>query len=117
MTARGVARESRIEAASCWCSGQKMRRAVSCRRLRSRQRGLTRFCPCPRFRLPCATSASNARWRMDETAQAAENADKVEILVVDDKAENLLALEAILEGLGQNLVKANSGTEALRQIL
>jgi signal transduction histidine kinase len=54
---------------------------------------------------------------MDETAQAAENAGKVEILLVDDKAENLLALEAVLEGLGQNLVKANSRSEALRQIL
>jgi len=54
---------------------------------------------------------------MDETAQAAENAGKVEILLVDDKAENLLALEAVLEGLGQNLVKANSSSEDLRQIL
>lgn len=43
--------------------------------------------------------------------------DHVNILVVDDRPENLLALEAILEPLGQTLVRANSGPEALRQVL
>jgi len=42
---------------------------------------------------------------------------RVNILLVDDEPANLLALEAILEGLGQNLIRANSGTEALRQVL
>src|SRR5207237_1384171 len=37
--------------------------------------------------------------------------------VVDDRAENLLALEAILEPLGQTLVRANSGPQALRCVL
>ncbi|MDX6512056.1 MAG: hypothetical protein QOE36_1560, partial [Gaiellaceae bacterium] len=39
------------------------------------------------------------------------------LLLVDDTPENLIALEAILEPLGQNLVKAESGEEALRQLL
>ena len=43
--------------------------------------------------------------------------DQVEILIVDDRPENLLALEGILEPLGQRLVRANSGEEALRKLL
>jgi CheY-like chemotaxis protein len=41
----------------------------------------------------------------------------VKILMVDDRPENLLALEAILSGLGHELVRANSGKEALKQLL
>src|SRR5690242_2382654 len=39
------------------------------------------------------------------------------ILLVDDRADKLLALEAILSTLGANLVKARSGKEALRILL
>jgi signal transduction histidine kinase len=39
------------------------------------------------------------------------------ILLVDDRPENLMALEAILEPMGHPLVRANSGEEALRQVL
>jgi PAS domain S-box-containing protein len=44
-------------------------------------------------------------------------ASQVEILLVDDRAENLLALEAILEPLGHTLIRAQSGEEALRALL
>ncbi len=43
--------------------------------------------------------------------------DRVKLLLVDDRPENLLALEAILEPLGQELVRADSGPEALRKVL
>ena len=43
--------------------------------------------------------------------------EPVNILVVDDRPENLLALEAILEPLGQRLVRASSGEAALRELL
>jgi CheY-like chemotaxis protein len=42
---------------------------------------------------------------------------KANILLVDDYLNNLLALEAILENLGHNLVRANSGKEALDWLL
>jgi len=42
---------------------------------------------------------------------------RTNLLLVDDRRENLIALEAILEPLGQNLVKAESGFEALRHLL
>src|SRR5262249_62123712 len=43
--------------------------------------------------------------------------DRVNILLVDDKPANLVALEAMLQGLDQNLIKANSGREALKWLL
>jgi PAS domain S-box-containing protein len=48
---------------------------------------------------------------------AAVGAEQVDILLVDDRPENLLALEAILESLGQRLVLAQSGEAALRCLL
>ncbi len=42
---------------------------------------------------------------------------KANILLVDDQPANLTALEAILAELGQNLVRARSGDDALRHLL
>ncbi len=41
----------------------------------------------------------------------------VNILLVDDQPEGLLALEALLQGPERNIVKTRSGREALRQLL
>ena len=50
-----------------------------------------------------------------EASELAEG--RVRILLVDDRPDKLMALETILAGLGQNLVLARSGTEALRHLL
>jgi signal transduction histidine kinase/DNA-binding response OmpR family regulator len=42
---------------------------------------------------------------------------KAAILLVDDRPEKLLALEAVLEDLNQQIVRAYSGREALRHVL
>src|SRR3954452_23397522 len=47
----------------------------------------------------------------------AEHDGKVNILIVDDKPDKILALEAVLEDLRQNIVRAYSGREALRCLL
>jgi len=41
----------------------------------------------------------------------------VNILMVDDQPAKLLSYEAILDPLGENLIKASSGTEALEKLL
>ena len=43
--------------------------------------------------------------------------EKVNILLVDDQPGKLLSYEAILYGLNENLIKANSGREALELLL
>jgi signal transduction histidine kinase len=46
-----------------------------------------------------------------------EASGRVNILLVDDRPENLVALESVLDELGQNLVRATSGKEALKRLL
>ncbi len=43
--------------------------------------------------------------------------ESVKILMVDDRPENLLALESILDGQGYTLVRADSGRDALRHLM
>jgi signal transduction histidine kinase len=43
--------------------------------------------------------------------------NKVNVLMVDDQPSKLLSYEVILEELGENLIKANSGREALECLL
>jgi PAS domain S-box-containing protein len=43
--------------------------------------------------------------------------EQVNILLVDDRPENLLTLDAILEPLGERLVRAHSGDQALKCLL
>src|SRR5512142_2795136 len=43
--------------------------------------------------------------------------ENVAVLLVDDRSENLLALDAVLNSAGLDLVKATSGEEALRLTL
>jgi serine phosphatase RsbU (regulator of sigma subunit)/CheY-like chemotaxis protein/anti-sigma regulatory factor (Ser/Thr protein kinase) len=51
---------------------------------------------------------------LDETELRGE---RVGILLVDDHRENLIALEAVLEPLGEHLIPAESGEQALRALL
>src|ERR1043165_5783300 len=46
-----------------------------------------------------------------------KTSEPVNILVVDDMPEKIMTIEATLEELGQNIVKAYSGREALRCLL
>ena len=43
--------------------------------------------------------------------------EKLDILLVDDQPSKLLTYEAVLSDLGENLIKAHSGMEALEQLL
>jgi signal transduction histidine kinase/AmiR/NasT family two-component response regulator len=54
---------------------------------------------------------------LEQELNAPAREPQVNILLVDDRQENLLALEATLGYLGQNMVKAASGREALKVLL
>ncbi len=66
----------------------------------------------PQVTLPDASSA-----QPDPSGAGRPADDRVNILLVDDQPANLVALEAMLQGLGQNLIRAESGREALKWLL
>lgn len=47
----------------------------------------------------------------------ADDRNQVNLLLVDDKNDNLTALELTLQDLGQKMIKVNSGDDALRHLL
>jgi CheY-like chemotaxis protein len=53
----------------------------------------------------------------ESAAQLAAPPDRVKLLLVDDDADNLLALQAVLEPLNEELMLARSGMDALRLCL
>jgi CheY-like chemotaxis protein len=66
---------------------------------------------------PSGAEAFAAAARDAEIGASGAYGDRVDILVVDDLDEKLLVFETVLGELGQNLVLARSGAEALRQVL
>jgi two-component system, sensor histidine kinase and response regulator len=62
-------------------------------------------------RLAAALPATDLRRISADTPEA------VKILLVDDQADNLLSAGAVLEALGEEVVTADSGREALRHLL
>src|SRR5688572_1481297 len=56
---------------------------------------------------------SAAKWPLDDTGREGG----ADILVVDDSAANLIALQTALEGVGGEVLGAPSGEEALRMLL
>jgi signal transduction histidine kinase len=64
------------------------------------------------------TDPAKHRTFMGQTGNPLDFPDQpASILLVDDRQDKLLALEAVLAPLGENLVLARSGTEALRILL
>ena len=54
---------------------------------------------------------------MENVSAESSEPPQVNILMVDDSPDKLLAMESALSSLGQNLVKAHSGEQALRLLL
>jgi two-component system, sensor histidine kinase and response regulator len=71
----------------------------------------------PRLELPDRLSGEQDLPASASAPSTTPEDDRVNILLVDDQPANLVALEAMLQSLGQNLVRAESGREALKELL
>jgi PAS domain S-box-containing protein len=69
----------------------------------------------PKSIVPSAAAGGGGAGLRPAGADAGQG--RAAILLVDDRPQNLLALEAILEPLGHELVTAGSGEEALKRLL
>src|SRR5213083_2136955 len=56
-------------------------------------------------------------YAMDNNRERQTEPDRADILIVDDRPDKLLVYGTILEDLGQNLFMADSGEQALKQVL
>ena len=66
--------------------------------------------------MPETETGSNGHYD-PKVAEAAEASERVNILLVDDREDKRMAMQAIIAELGQNIVQVSSGKEALRCIL
>jgi signal transduction histidine kinase len=66
---------------------------------------------------PVAGASADVATRPSDHLAIRASDPPVNILLVDDQPANLLALEAMLQDLGQTIVKAGSGREALKWLL
>lgn len=73
--------------------------------------------PAPLSNLTKPASESASGRSFARLAPGRSGDPQVNILLVDDRPDKLLALESLLSELGQNLVKARSGKEALKCLL
>jgi len=55
--------------------------------------------------------------KVNSDTLAASSSERVNVLIVDDQPDKLLSLEAALTSLGENIVLAKSGRDALRRLL
>jgi CheY-like chemotaxis protein len=62
-------------------------------------------------------SILNCQFSIQERIFSMGSPEKINILIVDDLPDKLLALQTVLESLGENVVTARSGREALRRLL